>query len=103
VRRLEALARTLLRELELAEHEQVDELQSEVDFYEEVKLFEIGLIRRALAHSVGHQVNAARFLRLNPSTLNAKIKQYRIHVDTFSDVLTKGEEVGFKNNGRQRI
>ena len=86
VSRLQTLARTLLKELELAEREQVgSETRSEVDFYEEVKRFEIALITKALTHSRGHQLEAARLIRLNPSTLNAKIKQYGIQVNTFSE------------------
>src|SRR6476620_2107907 len=47
-------------------------------FYDEVERFEIALIKAALKKSNGHQVNAARLLNLNPSTLNAKIKQYNL-------------------------
>lgn len=49
-----------------------------IDFYEETKRFEIALIKRALRQTNGHQVLAARLLNLNPTTLNAKIKQYRL-------------------------
>ena len=49
-----------------------------VDFYEEVARFEAAVIRRALRRTNGHQVNAARLLNMNASTLNAKIKQYKI-------------------------
>jgi DNA-binding NtrC family response regulator len=49
-----------------------------VDFYEEVARFEAALIRRALRRTNGHQLDAARLLNMNPSTLNAKIKQYKI-------------------------
>jgi DNA-binding NtrC family response regulator len=49
-----------------------------VNFYEEVARFEAALIRRALRRTNGHQVDAARLLSMNPSTLNAKIKQYKI-------------------------
>ena len=48
----------------------------EICFYEEVTRFEIALIRVALKRTHGHQVRAARLLNLNPSTLNAKIRQY---------------------------
>jgi transcriptional regulator with GAF, ATPase, and Fis domain len=47
-----------------------------IRFYEEVKRFEITLIKAALKRSNGHQVHAAKLLNLNPSTLNSKIKQY---------------------------
>jgi DNA-binding protein Fis len=51
-----------------------------IDFYKEVVGFEIDLITLALARSRGSQVRAARLLCLNPTTLNAKIKQYGIVV-----------------------
>ncbi len=49
-----------------------------VDFYDEVKRFETGLIRLALDHTRGHQAQAARLLRIKPTTLNSKIKLYGI-------------------------
>jgi DNA-binding NtrC family response regulator len=49
-----------------------------VSFYEEVKRFEIDLIRRALEQTGGHQSRAARLLGLNATTLNSKIKGYNI-------------------------
>jgi transcriptional regulator with GAF, ATPase, and Fis domain len=47
-------------------------------FYEEVERFEIALIKAALQRTNGHQVRAARLLNLNPTTLNAKIRQYEL-------------------------
>ncbi len=49
-----------------------------VNFYEEVKRFEIDLIRRALEQTAGHQSRAAQLLGLNATTLNSKIKSYGI-------------------------
>jgi transcriptional regulator with GAF, ATPase, and Fis domain len=49
-----------------------------VNFYEEVKHFEIDLIRRALDQTAGHQSRAAQLLGLNATTLNSKIKAYNI-------------------------
>lgn len=49
-----------------------------VNFYDEVKKFEIDLIRRALDQTAGHQSRAARLLGLNATTLNSKIKTYNI-------------------------
>lgn len=49
-----------------------------VNFYEEVKRFEIDLIQRALDQTGGHQSRAARLLGLNATTLNSKIKTYNI-------------------------
>lgn len=50
-----------------------------VNFYDEVKKFEIDLLRRALEQTGGHQSRAARLLGLNATTLNSKIKTYNIH------------------------
>jgi len=49
-----------------------------VNFYDEVKRFEIDLIRRALEQTAGHQSRAAQLLGLNATTLNSKIKSYNI-------------------------
>ena len=49
-----------------------------VNFYDEVRRFEIDLIRRALDQTAGHQSRAARLLGLNATTLNSKIKSYNI-------------------------
>jgi DNA-binding NtrC family response regulator len=54
-----------------------------VDFYDEVRRFEILLIERALWHSSGSQVRAASLLGLKTTTLNSKIKGYNIkHKET---------------------
>ncbi|HEY8225205.1 MAG TPA: helix-turn-helix domain-containing protein [Pyrinomonadaceae bacterium] len=47
-----------------------------ISFYDEIARFEIALIKSALRRTNGHQLLAARLLNLNPTTLNAKIKQY---------------------------
>ena len=49
-----------------------------VNFYDEVRKFEIDLIRRGLEQTGGHQSRAARLLGLNATTLNSKIKTYNI-------------------------
>src|SRR5712672_2893640 len=51
-----------------------------VNFYDEVRRFEIDLIRRALDQTGGHQSRAARLLGMNPPTLNSKIKTYNINL-----------------------
>ncbi len=53
-----------------------------INFYDEVKRFEIDLIRRALDQTGGHQSRAARLLGLNATTLNSKIKSYNIPART---------------------
>ncbi len=51
-----------------------------VNFYDEVKRFEIDIIHRALEQTGGHQSRAARLLGLNATTLNSKIKNYNINM-----------------------
>lgn len=50
-----------------------------LDFYAEVRRFEIGLITRALLRAGGNQRRAADLLSLKPSTLSSKIKSYHLH------------------------
>jgi DNA-binding NtrC family response regulator len=49
-----------------------------VDFYEEVRRFEISLIVQALKFTGGSQKKSAALLKMNHTTLNTKIKSYRI-------------------------
>lgn len=49
-----------------------------INFYDEVRRFEIEIIRRALEQTGGHQSRAARLLGMNATTLNSKIKTYNI-------------------------
>lgn len=51
-----------------------------IDLEEEISRYEIDLIKRALELTGGHQSRAARLLRMNPTTLNSKIKKYGIVV-----------------------
>jgi DNA-binding NtrC family response regulator len=53
-----------------------------INLYEEIKRFEIALIKSALHRTGGQQVRAAVLLNLNLSTLSAKIRQYNIDVDS---------------------
>jgi DNA-binding NtrC family response regulator len=88
IQRLIDLADSLFRETESlardkAFAEESSRLQSlnlseGIDFYEEVQRFETGLIRLALDQTHGHQAQAARLLRIKPTTLNSKIKLYGI-------------------------
>lgn len=54
------------------------DLSRGINFYDEVRRFEIELIHRALAQTNGHQSRAARLLGMNATTLNSKIKTYNI-------------------------
>lgn len=58
----------------------VQDLGRGVNFYDEVRRFEIDLIRRALDQTGGHQSRAARLLGMNATTLNSKIKTYNINL-----------------------
>lgn len=70
------LARTMINDSE-GSSEDID-ISRGVNFYDEVRRFEVDLIRRALDQTGGHQSRAARLLGLNATTLNSKIKSYNI-------------------------
>jgi DNA-binding NtrC family response regulator len=78
LRSLERLAAELQHELESLSSPQKPDVSQGIDFYEEISCFEIALIKRALVLAEGHQIKAARLLNLNPTTLNAKLRRYRI-------------------------
>ena len=80
IRLLKQLVAELQRELESLNQVPVPAVEQGVDFYYEVSRFEIGLIKCALTFVEGHQGKAAQLLKLNESTLGAKIKRYRIQV-----------------------
>ena len=82
------LASSLLDEAESLDHENalaeasatVENLnvKSGVNFFDEVRRFEVRLINRALELTGGNQARAARLLGLGTTTLNYKIKAYEI-------------------------
>jgi DNA-binding protein Fis len=82
---LKMLASKLMREVESLNEVRSLDIHDGIDFYDEVTEFEIGLIRRALAHTRGHQGRAARLLNLKVTTLNSKIKQYKIKLEAFAN------------------
>src|SRR6266404_2202161 len=57
---------------------------------DEVQRFETDLIRTALERTGGNQARAARLLGVKHTTLNAKIKRYRIRCGGFGDEGDKG-------------
>ena len=59
----------------------------EVDFYSEVRRFEIFLIRNALRLTKGSQVKAARLLKMPETTLNSKLKSFNIDYRDYSSVV----------------
>ena len=88
VGRLVDLSNDLLREIETLALDQAstDEtgrvqtrlLTDGIDLSQEVKRFEINLIKLALNQTRGNQARAARLLNIKPTTLHAKIKVYGI-------------------------
>jgi DNA-binding protein Fis len=86
--RIRDMASALLQEAESLDHENalaeasaaVDNLngRSGVDFFDEVRRFEMRLIGRALQLTGGNQARAARMLGLGTTTLNYKIKTYEL-------------------------
>lgn len=79
-KQLKNLALSLLMEVQSLSEVPTLDIQKGIDFYEEVSRFEIDLIQRALTHTGGNQVRAARLLNMKVTTLNSKIKHYNISV-----------------------
>ena len=75
---LKDLALALLSEVQTLGDNQAMESSGGIDFYDEVRRFEIELIQRALKKTGGHQMRAARLLNVKVTTLNSKIKRYHI-------------------------
>lgn len=67
-----------------------------IDLEEEVKVFEIKLMERALERVGGNQRLAAQLLNLKNTTLNAKIKRYSIHCRKEA-LFSSAEQRVFKN------
>jgi DNA-binding NtrC family response regulator len=78
---LKDLAQALIREIDRLRNAQLPDVERGVNFYEEVERFEVNLIRSALERTGGHQTRAARLLGINITTLNHKIKRYKIEPD----------------------
>jgi DNA-binding NtrC family response regulator len=91
---LEELTLALLREItqlkdirQLQAHDNVPRLS----LPEEVRRFEIEIIRRTLLSTGGHQARAAHLLGLNATTLNSKLKRYRINPNPLCQTETDAE------------
>jgi len=88
LQKIKEMAAALLDEAESLEHENALAETSEninsltnntaVDFFDEVRRFEMRLISRALELTGGNQARAARMLGLGTTTLNYKIKSYQL-------------------------
>jgi|SRR4051812_27807206 DNA-binding NtrC family response regulator len=59
-------------------------LKSGARLDEEVRQFEVSLIRTALGRTAGSQTRAAKLLGLKLTTLNAKIKRYHISASGYN-------------------
>ena len=81
IKTLKQLALRLLLEAQTLNEVPTLDVRDGIDFYEEVKRFEVDLIQSALSHTDGNQVRAARLLNMKVTTLNSKIKQYGININ----------------------
>jgi transcriptional regulator with GAF, ATPase, and Fis domain len=79
--RLNSLRETVLLLLDEVESLSISvpvDIKNGARFSDEVRQFEVNLIRTALGRASGSQIRAAKLLGLKPTTLNAKIKRYNI-------------------------
>ena len=77
---LKTVAYTLLRQVYGVTEPQEVDVRKGVDFYDEVRRFEISLIQQALFYTSCKQTAAAALLALNVTTLHSKIKFYGIEM-----------------------
>jgi transcriptional regulator with PAS, ATPase and Fis domain len=75
---LREVALTLLREVESLRVSQSDNGKRRVKLHDEVQRFEVDLIRSALGRTGGNQTRAAQLLGVKITTLNTKIKRFKI-------------------------
>ena len=100
---LKKLTLELVREVQSIGEVKVLDMDSGLDFYNEVTTFEIDLITRALVLTGGHQARAAKLLNLKGTTLNSKIKSYNIKPESFAGTSSSwnspGDEIGTMTAG----
>lgn len=77
---LKELTKVLLDEVVELESTKSLDISQGINMYDEVRLYETALIRRALRLTGGNQKKAAHLLGLLPTTLNDKIKRYQIRL-----------------------
>lgn len=75
---MKILAESIMREIQSLETEDVENSPEVLDLQAEVHRFEAELIRSALVRTQGRQRRAARLLGMKVTTLNAKIRRYKI-------------------------
>ena len=78
---MKELVRSLDAELEGVNAVPTLDLNAGIRIYEEVRRYEIDLIRAALRMTRNHQRRAAKLLGVNATTLNCKIKKYKIPLE----------------------
>jgi DNA-binding NtrC family response regulator len=84
---LKDLAHAFLEELGTVgdgEGESAQASEGPIDFYDEVRRFEVEMIQSALRRTNGVQTEAASLLGLKPSTLHAKLKQYGLSASDYA-------------------
>lgn len=75
---ISSLVSSLNAAVEDLEAQDLTRMDDQFDFYNEVERFEIKLIKSALRITGGSQIKAAKLLKLNATTLNAKIKNFKL-------------------------
>jgi DNA-binding NtrC family response regulator len=75
---LKTVAYALLRQVYGLSEPQRPNIREQINFFDEVRRFEINLIRQALLFANGKKAGAARLLNLNATTLHSKLKLYGI-------------------------
>ena len=86
---LRQAALTILDELEslkVTAPETAQGQECSLRLYDEVRRFEVNLIKSALSRTGGSQTQAARLLGVKLTTLNSKIKRYNIEFAPFPHV-----------------
>lgn len=93
--RLNTLRETVLQLLDEVESLAISmpvDIKQGARFSDEVRQFEVSLIRTALGRTSGSQIRAAKLLGLKPTTLNAKIKRYHIEPNGYQGLIGKNIE-----------
>jgi DNA-binding NtrC family response regulator len=81
VQSLLSLAIHVVAEVEALEQVRMIDLHEGIDLQGEIRQYEKTIIRRTLQLTGGNQKKAATLLGILPTTLNEKIKRYRIRAD----------------------
>lgn len=77
-RNLKKISRLLFYDIQRLESFCCLEVKNTINFFQEVRNFEINLIKTALLYAMGSQRRCAELLGISASTLNNKIKHYGI-------------------------